>query len=400
MTIKLYWADAHLVNFTARVLDIRAQEKSKFVLLDKTAFYPLGGGQPCDQGTLNGHPVESVSINEDGEIWHELANKIEMESNAAIVGEVSWNYRLEMMQQHTGQHILSQAFWQLFEAETRGFRINSQSSEIDLALDLSMDCVPAAITQAEHLANNIVFENRPIRSHQLSPVEAAKLPLRKESFMTDCVRVIEIADYDWSPCGGTHAKATGEVGLIAVSGWERAKKMIRLKFVCGSRALADYRIANAAAENIARKFSVGRDQSDEAVQRLLDEHKKLLTRNRALSEIAAKLEAAELLGEAQRRGDLKLIVRNFIDRSFDELKLLAHQLVKNEATITLLALSDGNNVRLAFARSPELTTNMQELMKTVCEMIGGKGGGTPDFAQGGGVSAEIENVLEKICANF
>ncbi len=400
MTTKLYWDDSHLVNFTAGVLATRVQEQSTFVLLDKTAFYPLGGGQPCDHGTLNGTPVVAVSINENGEIWHQLANRIELKANAEMIGNVDWNYRLEMMQQHTGQHILSQAFWQLLGAETRGFRINQQASEIDLALDLSVDDVSSAIRQVEQLANDIIFENRSIRTHQLSPDEAAKLPLRKESFITDCVRVIEIANFDWSPCGGTHANSTGEVGLIAVSGWERAKKMTRLRFVCGKRALAEYRLANSTAETIARKFSVGRDQVIEAVQRVIEENKKLQTRNRALAAVAATLEATELIGAAQTRNNLKIISKNFSDRSFDELKMLAHQLVKNDATIALLAISEGDNIRLVFARSVEAAPNMQELMKTACAMIGGKGGGTSDFAQGGGHCSEIEDLLDKLIANL
>ena len=152
-----------------------------------------------------------------------------------------------MLQQHTGQHILSQAFFQLFGAETRGFRIFEQVAEIDLTLDGPPDETPTAIGQAEELANTVVFEDRAMRLHIVTPEEAGQWPLRKETFNTDCVRVIEIADFDWSPCGGTHAQRTGEVGLIAVRGWERAKRMTRVQFVCGGRALRDYRAANQTA---------------------------------------------------------------------------------------------------------------------------------------------------------
>src|SRR5206468_9963892 len=132
----------------------------------------------------------------------------------------------------------------------------------------SPDELTAAIRQAEELANAVVFEDRAVRLHTVTSAEAAQLPLRKENFNTDCVRVVEIADFDWSPCGGTHAQRTGEVGLIAVCGWERAKRMTRVQFVCGTRALRDYRMANQTATSIAGHLSVGRDDASEAVVRL------------------------------------------------------------------------------------------------------------------------------------
>src|SRR5262249_33689630 len=195
----------------------------------------------------------------------------------------------------TGQHILSQAFFQLFGAETKGFRITDRSTEIDLTLEAQPDEIDRAIARAEELANNVVFDNREIRVHNVTPEEAANLPLRKESFVADCVRVIEIADYDWSPCGGTHAKHTGEVGLIAVRGWERAKKMTRVHFLCGVRALDDYRAASRTADAIARKFSGGREDAEAAVARLFDENKRLLRRTRELAGIAATVEAFDLI---------------------------------------------------------------------------------------------------------
>src|SRR5262249_29434619 len=160
---------------------------------------------------------------------------------------------------------------------------------------LQPDEIEQAIIRAEDLANGIVFDDREIRIHEVTPEEAARLPLRKESFITDCIRVIEIADYDWSPCGGTHAQRTGEVGLIAIRGWERAKKMTRVHFVCGVPALRDSGAANKTAEAVALKFSAGRDEAEAAVARLIDENKQLSRRVRELGALAAKVEAGELL---------------------------------------------------------------------------------------------------------
>src|SRR6185369_7011749 len=195
--------------------------------------------------------------------------------------------RLDHLQQHSGQHILSQAFVRLFGAATRGFRMGVETSEIDVELD---PATPEQVAAAEALANDVVFRDLPVVVHMVDRDEAAQLPLRKESARDGELRVIEIEGYDFSPCGGTHAHRTGEVGLIAIRGVERAKRMLRVEFVCGGRALADYRRANHAALDVARVFSTGRDDGPEAVRRLFDEAKQLRRRVRDLAELASEVE--------------------------------------------------------------------------------------------------------------
>jgi alanyl-tRNA synthetase len=310
-----------------------------------------------------------------------------------------------MMQQHTGQHILSQAFFQLFGAETRGFRITDRATEIDLTLELQPIEIEQAIVRAEELANSIVFDDREIRIHEVTPEQAAKLPLRKESFISDCIRVIEIDDYDWSPCGGTHAQRTGEVGLIAVRAWERAKKMTRIHFVCGVRALRDYRAANRTVEAIALKFSAGRDEAEAAVARLIDDNKRLSRRVRELAGLAAAAEAADLLASTAANDGLRIIERDFEDRDFEEVKLIAHRLTEGlntaDRVIALLAARESGMVRLIFARSANVAADMNVLMKAACERLGGRGGGKPDFAQGGGANvSELLAALESARSNI
>jgi alanyl-tRNA synthetase len=300
-----------------------------------------------------------------------------------------------MTQQHTGQHILSQAFFRLFGAETKGFRITDRTTEIDLTLEAQPDEIERAIARAEELANEVVFDNREIRVHKVTPEEAAALPLRKESFITDCVRVIEIADYDWSPCGGTHAERTGEVGLIAVRGWERAKKMTRVHFLCGVRALNDYREAGRSVDAIARKFSAGREEAESSVARLLDENKRLSRRTRELAGVVAKVEAHELIDAAEPCAGARVVSRVFEDRDIEELKLLAHRLVDGDNVVALLASKEGGTARLVFARSANLSVDMNALMRTACEHLGGRGGGKSEFAQGGGSKlSELDKTLE------
>ncbi len=389
MTTKLFWNDSHLKQFTARVEDVFPQNGKTSVVLDQTALYPEGGGQPADKGWINSLPVIDVQTGEDGRIIHQLGEVAEIAVGEQVVGEVDWLRRREMMQQHTGQHIISQAFFQLYGAETRGFRINDWLTEIDLTLELQPEEIEQAIIRAEELANSIVFDDREIRIHEVSPEEAAKLPLRKESFITDCIRVIEIDDFDWSPCGGTHAKRTGEVGLIAVRAWERARKMTRLHFVCGSRALKDYRLANKSAEAVALKLTVGREEAEASVVRLIDDNKRLSRRVRELTEVAAKVEAAELLASAAASSNgLRIFEKIFTDRDFEEAKLIAHRLVDGENVIALLAVREAEMVRLVFARSANVGADMNRLIKAACEKLGGRGGGKPDFAQGGGAKLD------------
>ena len=400
MTRKLFWTDSHLSRFDAKVVEVVEVNSRQAAILDQTAFYPEGGGQPSDTGSLNGLVVEDVQIDDDGRVLHFLASGSALKAGESVVGEINWQRRREMMQQHTGQHIISQAFFQLYGAETRGFRINDRLTEIDLTLELQPEEIEQAIIRAEELSNSVIFDNREIRIHEVTPDEAAKLPLRKESFITDCIRVIEIDGFDWSPCGGTHAKRTGEVGLIAVRAWERAKKMTRLHFVCGSRVLNDYRLANKSAEAVALKLTVAREEIEASVVRLLDDNKRMSRRVRELSELAAKVEAAELLASAVAISGLRIVERVFTDRDFDEVKLLAHRLVDGEGVVALLAVREAEMARLVFARSANVSTDMNALMKAACEKLGGRGGGKPDFAQGGGNASQLSLALEMVKATL
>ncbi|MBI1762173.1 MAG: hypothetical protein HYR56_12140 [Acidobacteria bacterium] len=393
MTTKLYWQDSHLTRFTARVVESWVEEQQRVLVLDQTAFYPEGGGQPCDAGRIDGAVVLNVAADAAGRILHYLDDNNEFRVGDTVNGSIDWARRREMLQQHTGQHILSQAFFQLFGAETKGFRIADTVTQIDLALELQPDEIEHAIERAEELANQVIFDNRPLRIHEVTPEEAADLPLRKESFISDCIRVIEIADFDWSPCGGTHAKQTGEVGLLAVRGWERAKQMMRVDFVCGTRALRDYRLNNRIADTLARQFTVGRDETVASVTRLVDEHKALQKRSRLLAESAAQLEAQELLSAVGVSNGLRVIVRTFTDRGLDEVKMLAHKLAAQSGVVALLATEQASGVKLIFARAADASGDMNALLRAACEELGGRGGGKPDFAQGGGSRVELLDVV-------
>ncbi len=385
-TERLYYTDSHLVEFEARVID-KTERVSGWtaVTLDRTAFYPTGGGQPSDTGTLNDLRVVECVDDDNDNVLHMIQGRAP-EIGSAITGRIDWPRRLDHIQQHTGQHILSQAFITLFNAPTRGFRVLDQICEIDVELANPSDAV---IERAVELANNVIWEDRAISITTVEEDEAASLPLRKEPSRIGPLRLIEIEGFDLTPCGGTHAYRTGEVGMIAVRSWERAKGLTRIEFLAGGRALADYRRANNTARSVAALFSSARDDAAKLAGRMVDENKDLHRRVRALEEIAAKAEAADLMGEASlNAAGTRIVSQIFESRDAESLKHLALALITHPHTIALLGSRDQETARLVFARSGDADGDMNALMRDACTMLEGRGGGRPDLAQGGGHKVE------------
>lgn len=393
-TERLYYSDSHLIEFEARVTD-KSERVSGWtaVTLDRTAFYPTGGGQPSDTGTLDGARVlECIDAEDDG-VLHVIQGRAP-EIGASVKGRIDWARRLDHIQQHTGQHILSQAFVTLFNAPTRGFRVMHDSCEIDVEI---ANPTNELIERAVELANNVIWEDRQITINTVTPEEAAQLPLRKESSRHGELRLIEIEGFDLTPCGGTHAFRTGEVGLIAVSSWERAKGLTRIEFVAGGRALTDYRRANKTARTVAGLFSAGRDDAAKLAAHMLEENKELHRRIRTLEEVVARVEADELIAAiSPNPAGIRVVRRIFDDRDAESLKHLAQALISHSKTIALLAAREKDAARLVFAKSADADGDMNALMREACVMIEGRGGGKPDMAQGGGKN--VEKLEEAIAA--
>jgi alanyl-tRNA synthetase len=397
-TERLYYQDSWLTEFDARVTSVTTGDDGRRVVrLDRTAFYPTGGGQPSDTGVIGAaRVVECADAEEEG-----VLHFVEGEPPAAgsqVRGRVDWPRRLDHIQQHTGQHILSQTLVELYGAQTRSFRMLTDASEIDVELK---DVSDEAVERAVERANQIVWEDRPVRVHQVTPGEAARMPLRKDSAREGELRVIEIEGFDFSPCGGTHARRTGEVGLVAVRHWERAKGLARLTFVAGGRALADYRRANRAARAAAAVFSVGRDEAAAAAARLLEEFKQLQRRARALEEVAARAEARELFDEAETPAGAgpRVVARVLEGRDAEGLRRLASAVAAHPGAVALLGARDESGARLVFARATDAAGDMNALMREACAALEGRGGGRPDLAQGGGPRAErLAEVIEAAAA--
>jgi alanyl-tRNA synthetase len=379
-TERLFHQDSRQVEFDAAVIERR--DEGRILVLDRTCFYPESGGQPPDAGTLNGIPVTDVQ--EEGEaVVHVLETPVEGDS---VHGVVDWTLRFDHMQQHTGQHILSQAFLQVAHAPTVGFHLGKETSTVDFRIpQLSGETA----CRAENLANAIIYEDRPILLHSGPPEEIGRLPLRKKPPRVETVRVVEVEGFDFSPCGGTHCGRTGEVGMVKIRSWEKIRGDMRVEILCGWRALRDYRWKTEAINRVAGELTIADRDLEKAFRRLREENAEKTRRIRELAPVVLGVEARGLVEAQPSAGGRRLIVRVYQNRPPEELRILAKKIVEHPSCIALLA-SKGERTHLLFARSGDVDRDMLVLLKEVLEDLGGKGGGSPAFAEGGG--AVIEDV--------
>jgi alanyl-tRNA synthetase len=394
MTERLYYSDSYLRTFEAQVVARSDAHGQPAVILNRTAFYPEGGGQPSDRGVLNGVEVVEVQTREaDGEVLHILSAPLAEE---AVTGVVDHTRRFDLMQQHTGQHILSQAFIHTANAETVSFHLNPDPSEGALTIDLNQAALtPAEIDRAEEFANTIVYENRRVHARFVNDEELQALPLRKPPKVDQAIRIVEIQGFDWSACGGTHVARTGEVGIVKIVKVEKRGAETRVEFRCGQRALIDYRRKHQLISQAAAELSIGFWELDQAIGRMQAEAK---AARRQLLDAETRLqqaEARELLNSIEPRGDFGLIAQTWLNRDAAYLKRMASLLVAQPKTVALLGAT-GQSLALVFARSKDLSIDLAALLKTAAARLGGRGGGSPDFAQAGGPAVGEEQLVATI----
>ena len=389
MTERLYYTDAYARAFDATVTAAGDENGRPWVTLDRTAFYPTSGGQPFDTGRLGGAAVLDVVDREDGEIAHVLDRPLA--SGAAVRGEIDWARRFDHMQQHTGQHVLSAALDRLFQARTVSFHLGTDACTIDLDKVVAAEKVQAA--EAE--ANRIVWDDRPVDVRFVTAEEAARLPLRKEPQRGGRLRLIEIADADVSACGGTHVARTGAVGVIAVSAWEKFRGGLRVEFLCGGRALARFRLLRDAVAGSIRTLSVAPEELPDAIARAQGEQKNLRRAMRGLTEQLAVHEAARLVAGAPTVGGVSLVAGAFDGWDAAGLKALATAVAAHRGAVAV-CLSAAPPLLAAIARSADTTIDAASLLAELISRFGGKGGGRPELAQGGGLAADPAAVVAAV----
>ncbi len=396
MTRRLYYDDPYLTRFQARVVERLSLKEGPAVVLDRTAFYPTSGGQPFDQGRLSPSPeaegewmVRDVSLSEREDVVLHWLDQPLPPDVSELVGHVDWERRFDHMQQHTGQHVLSQAFEQLIGAQTVSFHLGAESVTIDLD---RAKLRPDDVDRVETLANTLVWENRPVTARWVPPEELDQVPLRKPPAVSGDVRVVQVQGFDWSACGGTHVAHTGEIGMIKVLKWERRGQESRVAFVCGARALEDYGQKNRMINAVADSFSVGHWELDQAVERLRAEVKESRTQARKARKILIGYQVADLLAQASLEEGVRVVQQRLDDYEPSEMRELAQRLTASQGVVALLGLA-GDTTQLCFARSDDVELDVVPLVREAGERVGGgRGGGRPHFAQGGGPAATPEQL--------
>lgn len=399
MSARRYYQDAYTTTFSSKIIEKSIEADQAAIVLENTYFYPTSGGQPADRGMMNGLAVQDVTIREtDGAIMHWLDGAA---SRRLAVGEevtavIDWPRRFDHMQQHTGQHILSQAFIRLAEAETVGFHLSDNNVTIDLD---TADLSETQLDAAERLANQVVWENHPVRVRFVSRAEAQTLPIRKIPDKNGAeLRLVDIENFDLTACGGTHVAQTGAVGLIKIVKTEKRNNKLRIEFVCGGRAWEDYGRKHQLTTALAAEFTTGTDQLLESVLRLREEAKES---QRALKKEQAerqRLAAENMLVSGQKLGELTIVNHTFDPQDTTNLKLLASQLTQHAGVIVLLGLA-GEKSQLVFARAQDAPGNMKQLLSVAFGVLGqGGGGGSATFAQGGGPAATAEQLQQALHA--
>ena len=383
MTDRLYYNDSYLADFRARVVD--ASPDGTRVYLDRTAFYPSSGGQPFDTGKLGGMDVVDV-VDEDGRIVHVLGAAL---AETDVAGVVDWRRRFDHMQQHTGQHLLSAVLVDLFDAATVSFHLGAESSTIDVSRALEAD----QIRKAERRANEIVFENRPVAvSYRHSSED---LGLRKPTDREGEVRIVSIQDLDRSACGGTHVRATGEIGPILIRKLDRIRGNLRIEFLCGSRAVLRARADYEALSAVARSFSSPLDDAPALVE---SQRETLLETERSYRKLAtevAQMRGRELYGNTSPGPDGIRRVERRLPSLSDDLRSEAQSFVAGAKAIFVGIGEEPPAVLLA--ASADSGIHAGNLLKGALASVSGRGGGSATMAQGSvpGKSA-LETVFSAI----
>lgn len=389
MTNKIYMENPYLRELEADVLEKKFINNKYYIKLDRTIFYPhLSGGQPGDKGTING--VEVIESYEDGDdIVHVIGSNI---SGNRVKICINWDNRLDLMQQHTGQHLLSSVFYKLYNGETVGFNIGKEYVHIDITIpNLTEDDAE----KIEILTNRIIYSNFDIKSYFVPVDELDKIPLRKKPTVTKNIRIVEIDGIDYSPCGGTHLNNTGELGIIKIRKWEKRKGNVRVEFVCGERALIDYSWKNKSIKEIGLLLSSKDKDVLDKVNKLFVSKEVLEKENRELRESIYKLKGDSFLKDVQIRNDIRFIYKEIEEMDFKELGFIANYLGDSDKLIQIYGISNEDKSQFYISRTKDLDVNLQEIYKDISSTFQIKGGGNPNTVQGGSNKDDLIPIMEK-----
>ncbi|MNB92033.1 Alanine--tRNA ligase [compost metagenome] len=370
MTNKLYYNSTYLTDWQTRVTETIEREDGLYVLLEETAFYPHGGGQPCDLGAIQGIPVLDV-ISEEELVLHKLER---LPNEESVTCQIDWNRRFDHMQQHSGQHLLSAVCLEKHNFMTLSFHLGEDYCTIDIEVsELSAD----QLYSIEREVNRQIYLNHNILSYFVTGEEAAQLKLVKQPKVTENIRIVEIKDVEYNACGGTHVSSTGEIGMIKLLKAEKIKGNTRIYFKCGYRALEEFNTSQQILGTLSSKFNTGKDEIIDRIEKWENEQKLLQAEINLLKEKNDDYVLQELLNEQAG----KIIAQVFEDKSLKDLQSLANKLTSKCDLPVLLATSAENKV--VFAQNGSLEISCGAFFKAHLGSYNGKGGGSDKLAQAG-----------------
>ncbi|MBZ5569342.1 MAG: alanyl-tRNA editing protein [Acidobacteriia bacterium] len=412
MTERLYYTDPNLTEFEGRFVafsNITEERPHLGIILDRTAFYPTSGGQLFDTGWLSdadfpdGPKLRIVEVTElpSGDIAHCVEvpeGGVGIQKDAVIRGVIDRPRRRDHMQQHTGQHLLSAVFIELFNAPTVSFHMGDETCTIDLDVKALS---PEQIREVKRRSNQIIADDVLVEIKFAPLEEARQMGVRKiPPEVKDKLRLIEIRGHDLTACGGTHVGRTGEIGAILVRKTEKVKQGMRVEFVCGARAIATARQDFETLTSAAALFSSHLYDVPEQIRKILDESKSAGKREQKTLAELAEFMAARMVADTPEINGVRLITRTFADRDLGFIKLLAQKLALHPGVVALLATTVPQP-SLVFAQSASGRFDMGALMKESMAALGGRGGGARDLAQGGPpAGSDVAGMLNSIATKI
>ena len=388
--MKLFYENQYIKDFTAEITNVVEKDGNYHVVLDKTYFYPEGGGQPCDLGYIESHKVSFV-YEENDVVYHILQEKpIKIHR---VKCKIDWQRRFDAMQQHLGQHILSASINELFNGETVGFHLGSESCTLDINKFLTKE----EIEKAEKRANEIILENIELEILFPKKSELKKMNIKKDiSNIFGPVRIVKIADLDLNPCCGVHPKSTLEVQAIKVKKFEKYKNNTRIEFFSGSRAINFLMFRDTFASQVCKFLGADESGALNQIEKLSKDLKNATSENKDLKAEIANYEVKEMINSCESINAIRVIKKIYDDQDMKYLNVLASKLTQYENVIVLFALKGEANSNMLFMCSKTLkSVNMNELLKDSISLIDGKGGGSAFSAQGGGKSSNnLESAMD------
>lgn len=381
---KLYYEDQYLKEFISEITDILERDELYYVSLDKTAFFPGGGGQHCDLGYIDNHKVINV-IEENGQIYHVTETKpIKIHR---VNCKIDWNRRLDGMQQHLGQHVLSGCFFTLFNANTVSVHVGKEISTVDIQGYLDEE----SIRKAERFANEIIEENITVEFLTPTKKELKKIKIRRDLPNTnEQIRIVKIGDLDINACCGVHPSRTLDIQAIKIKRWEKHKGATRIEYLAGKRAINDYFKKDEFRNKVCRFLNCGEDDAINSISKLSNDLKNLGDENRQIKSEIGEYQIKDMIKEAKSIGNLYVVTKIYDGGDVKHISKIAEKITLNEDMVVLFAIKFEDKVNLIFASSKNINTiSMNDLLKDTITLIDGRGGGSKFMAQGGGKTQVI-----------